>query len=354
MNEENEGILLNQIQVVGSHNSYKEAIDPPLFDMLAQQDSSLAASLEYHHISITDQLEMGLRNLELDVFYDPDGGRYASPHGLQLIRETGEQPMEYDKDGEMKTAGFKVLHIQDIDFRSNCLTLNSCLEEIKTWSDANSNHIPVFITINTKDAIINRPGFTDPLPFDKEALDALDSAIRAVLPAHKLLVPDDVRDNYDTLPAAISEKGWPPLSEALGRLVFILDQGGDIRDAYLEAHPALENRVMFVAADENTPATAFFILNNPIDQAAKIEQLVKAGFIVRTRADAGTIEARNNDINRRIAAFNSGAQIITTDYYLPNPAFQSPYRVQLPNNQVALCHPFLAPADCDAMQFESP
>lgn len=57
--------------------------------------------------------------------------------------------------------------------------------------------------------------------------------------------------------------------------------------------------------------------------------MVRRGFIVRTRADAGTIEALENDYSRWEAAQRSGAQIITTDYYLPSQTFPSSYQISM-------------------------
>ncbi|HVV07201.1 MAG TPA: Ca2+-dependent phosphoinositide-specific phospholipase C, partial [Puia sp.] len=68
---------INKIQVIGSHNSYKKAIDPALFRMFQQRDSAGASSLDYEHIPLTEQLDMGLLNLELDCYVDEKGGRYA-------------------------------------------------------------------------------------------------------------------------------------------------------------------------------------------------------------------------------------------------------------------------------------
>ena len=44
---------------------------------------------------------------------------------------------------------------------------------------------------------------------------------------------------------------------------------------------------------------------------------------MRTRSDAETVESRNNDNRRMLAAFNSGAQIISTDYYKPDTRFSN-------------------------------
>lgn len=347
-------VRLNHIQVVGSHNSYKEAIDPPLLDLIRMQDASRARSLDYHHISLMQQLELGLRNLELDVFYDPEGGRFATPFGLKRVQGRGAHPAPYDPLGTMHAPGFKVMHVQDLDFRSTCLTLQLCLDEILLWSNANPEHIPLFITVNAKDDLIDIPGFTAPLPFDAVALDSLDAAIRAFVPSEKLLEPDDVRGTHASLPEALQRDGWPLLDAVRGKLVLVLDEGGPKQAAYLKEHPALERRAMFVAAPEDSPAAAIMILNDPVGQGAEIRRLVEAGFIIRTRADAGTFEARRNDTTRREAAFASGAHIISTDYYQPNPAFEGEYQVRLPDGRVALCHPQLAPSTCQDVELEQP
>ena len=73
-----EEIKLNQIQVIGSHNSYKIGIERPLFEYLLKTIPALS-SLEYEHIPLSEQLNLGLRDLELDVFYDPKGGYTPIP-----------------------------------------------------------------------------------------------------------------------------------------------------------------------------------------------------------------------------------------------------------------------------------
>ena len=70
---------LSDVQVIGSHNSYKIAIEKPLWDYLYSLDSLKAKSLEYGHISLEKQLDLGLRNLELDVFHDPLGNHFSNP-----------------------------------------------------------------------------------------------------------------------------------------------------------------------------------------------------------------------------------------------------------------------------------
>jgi hypothetical protein len=69
------------------------------------------------------------------------------------------------------------------------------------------------------------------------------------------------------------------------------------------------------------------IINNPKDDGGKIREMVKKGYMVRTRADADTKEARANDRSGFVAACASGAQIITTDYYYKSTFFPSDYVV---------------------------
>jgi hypothetical protein len=315
-------LRLNDIQIVGSHNSYKKAIDPELMDMIYAEDSNLALTLNYAHLTIPEQLNMGMRNLELDLFHDPEGGRYSSPLGLKVI----ENPSPYDTV-KMNEPGFKVFHVQDIDFRTHYYLFAEALEIIRSWSDENPGHIPVIITINLKDEIFDREGFVKPLPFGKNALDSVDQEILSVLDWDRLIFPDLVRGSFSTLERAILEKGWPELDKTRGKFLFVLDASGKMNDLYRQGHPSLEDRIMFVNVEEGQPEAAFRILNNPVISFKEIQKLVRKGYMVRTRADANTIEARLNDFSRWERAKQSGAQVITTDYYIPSSLFESEYAV---------------------------
>jgi len=333
-------LKINQLQVLGSHNSYKEAIAPALMAVLKKDNPRLARELDYSHISLSAQLDLGLRKLEIDVFHDPEGGRYAKPYGIDSLKALGlPTGPAYDPDGLMLQPGFKVLHVQDIDFRSNCVTLKRALTEIKAWSDAHPRHFPIVVTMNTNDSVIDRPGFTHPIPFDRHAYDALDRAFLAVYPAHRIIRPDDVRSDYETLEQAVLAHNWPRLGEARGKIMFVLDQAGPKLELYVQGHPSLKGRLMFVNAREGRPEAAFRIVNDPIREAAYIRQLVRKGYLVRTRADSGTEEARSGDTRRRQAAFASGAHFISTDYYRPDLRFGTGYRVTLPGGGAARWNP---------------
>lgn len=320
--DKKDDLKLNQIQVIGSHNSYKNAIEPALFKLIQSKDTAnQLSSLQYEHITLTEQLNLGLRNLEIDVSADSKGGKYANPKGLELIKP--DQP--YDVDGVMNKPGFKILHVPDIDFRSSVLTFEACLKELKTWSDQHPDHIPVFITLEPKDGETNRFG-TTPEAFTPELFGQLDSVIRANLGQNKLITPDQVRGKYKTLEQAVLRNNWPKLKNARGKFFFLLDDSGKKKDLYVQGHPSLKGRVAFVNANPGTPEAAAMFRNEPDNK--EIVDLVKKGYIIRTRADADTKEARANDYTRFNNAKNSGAQIITTDYYKPSTFFNSPYQIK--------------------------
>ncbi|CAM4254779.1 phosphatidylinositol-specific phospholipase C1-like protein [Zobellia roscoffensis] len=327
--EQEENLKMTDIQVIGSHNSYKVAIEKPLFEYLLQKNPALSG-LEYEHISLSKQLELGLRSLELDVFHDPMGGHYSNPKGLEIVKAAGAEPMPFDEEQKLQTPGLKVFHVQEIDFRSHQLVFKEALEELKSWSDANEGHNPIIITINTKDSEI--PETRKPLPFDAEALKNLNAEILAVFSQERLVTPDLVRGNFGTLEEAVLEEGWPVLNKVQNRFLFVLDEGGEKMETYLKSFPNLEGAALFVNQEEGNPTAAFRILNNPVENFEQIKKLVSLGYMVRTRADADTKEARENDYSRFEKAKASGAQIITTDYYLPSTLFKSDFKVSFENN----------------------
>ena len=291
------GLYINQIQFVGSHNSYKMAMPEGFVKQLLKLKPKVVEALEYEHVTLAEQLDLGMRKLELDVFYVADENQ------------------------------FLVGHVQQIDMNSNCGTLRICLAQIGEWSKNNPSHAPIWISFNAKDEEIL--GLPDPEDFTPTAFALMDSIIEEML-GDQLIRPVEV-----------AGLNWPLLSDARGKFIMILDEGGSKRDMYYEGW---QQRPMFTNAPEGHPAAGIMILNEPIEQIDEIKRLVAAGYMVRTRADADTREARDNNTQRRDAAFASGAQAISTDYYLPAAHFGNDYQVILP--QAIRCNPVAAPADC--------
>jgi hypothetical protein len=348
------GVRLNEIQVIGTHNSYHVEASPAEKAVRAEADPVGEKTLEYGHPPLAEQLSgENVRQVELDVFADPAGGLYAKP----LIRTlTGGGPY----DSVMAEPGFKVLHIQDIDYRSNCLTLSSCLTQIKDWSDAHRGHVPVTVLLELMDQPMTLPGappLTDPVPWDGPGMDALDGQIRAVFGQRELITPDDVRAGWPTLESAVLGRGWPTLRSASGKVMFLMDNGGHYRTTYLAGHPSLRGRVLFTSSAPGQPDAAFIKENDPTGAGqSRIQAEVAAGYMVRTRADVDTVQARTGDTTQRDLALASGAQWVSTDYPVPGIAarFGTEYVAQLPGGAVVRCNPVKVPLFCRLRRLPPP
>ncbi len=337
-------LRLNQIQVIGSHNSYHAGLTPGVKTLLAKANPKALRALDYSHPSLTTQLDNGVRQLEIDVYADSKGGLYANLAATAMLQQAGlPADPPYNADGRMNRPGFKVMHVVGIDQRSTCTLFTDCLREVRTWVKAHPSGIPVFLLIEAKQDATKLAGTPTPEPFTPAAFDALDAEIRSVFQPGELITPDDLRGTGATLPDAIHTHGWPTLDSARGKVVFLLDNR-IFTPMYSEGHPALRGRVLFTNSPAGTPESAFIEQNN--GTAAEIDALVKAGELVRTRTDEGTEQARTNDTTRRDLALHTGAQLISTDY---PPGEKSPwtdYIVTLPDHQTARCNPINAPATC--------
>jgi hypothetical protein len=328
---------LNNTQVIGSHNSYKSSMPLPILEYLRKVNPAAAASLEYDHLPLSEQLDLGLRNLELDVFHDPQGGRYAKPKGLAMLPD----PEAYDSKGELLEPGLKLFHVQDLDFQSHHLLFKNALLELKTWSNQHPDHHPVFVLINAKDGAV--PMTISPLSFTGTALDSIDLEVRTHLGMDKLITPDLVRGTYGSLEAAVLAGNWPNLDAVRGKFLFVLDESEEKIRRYLTQKPELKNAVLFVNLKEGNPEAGFRIINDPITNEAYIQDLVRKGYIIRTRADSDTKEARTGDYTKFEKAKASGAQVISTDYYIPSRLFPSEYKVNFGNGRFERPNPVLNP-----------
>jgi len=327
-----DALRIDQIQAIGTHNSYKQAISPKQMALLRGANPKEALNLDYAHPPLPDQLAAGARQLELDILYDPQGGRYADPLAMKLAND-----LPYDL-APLKGPGFKVMHVQDLDYRSNCPLFTGCLAQIRAWSKAHPDHVPLLILLNLKEGGLNLPGAVVAQPFDAAAMDAIDAEIRAVFQPADLIVPDQVQGRRATLREAALAHAWPTLKSARGKVMFALDAPISQVTIYRGARKSLEGRVMFVNIEETSPAAAYITLNEPVEQAERIRAAVRAGLIVRTRADADTAEARTNNRARQEAAFAAGAQYVSTDYMTPDTRF-GPYEAHLPGGGAARLSP---------------
>lgn len=308
------GIRLNQLQALGTHNSYHTYPAPPLDGV---------ASLDYYEDPLDVQLQdQGVRQFELDVNVTNDG-----------------------------TGLFDVLHIQGLDEGTTCRAFLDCLTTIRNWSVAHPQHAPIAILLELKNNDFNLP-----VPFSNWVsgdLDRLDTSIRSVFGEKEMFTPDDLRGSHASLPDAIAKAGWPEINAVRGQVMFLMDNAGTFRDWYRTGHPALSGRVVFTNASPGDDDAAFIERNNSKGSLADIQSLIAAGYVVRTRADADTVEARINDTTTRDAALASGATWVSSDYVVPGKAFGTPYVVAIPGGTPARCNPINSPSWCTSDLIEA-
>ncbi len=280
-------LSLAHLQFKGSHNSYHRA--PRI---------SLSRQWHYTNAPLDVQLEsQGVRQLELDVRY-----------------ERGE---------------LIVSHLPVIDGRTSCRTLRRCLSHIKRWTRRQPWHLPIFVFIEAKEALV-------PSGLDGR-IDAIEAAIAQTFPRSSLLIPDDVTYPGLSLRDSVLEHGWPLVSEVRGRLAFVLFGRAKHREAYTRSSQRLRPHLMFVAGEPHRPEVAFLMIDDPVRHGESIRRAVRAGFLVRTRADAALVRIPA----RRDAALASGAHFVTTDFADPRHHW-----LDIGDGAHVRCNPISAPRAC--------
>ena len=325
--EQDEATLrINRLRLLGTHNSYHVAPDPLVAKLIAAAAPAEARAIDCTQRPLDEQLgRLGLRHLELDCYRDPDGGLFATPLGLKLAAAAGAPPPLKWTD-ELAAPGIKVLHSPGFDFRTTVPTLSAALVAVKEWSDAHPRHVPIFLLLELKSDAFAPP---QPLPWNDEGFAELEATIRAVFPRERILTPDDLRAGRATLREAVDGVGWPEVDTHRGKIVCLMDNEGGVRDAYLAESDVLAGRLLFTSVAPDHPAAAFMKRNDPQAAHDEIRRLVDAGFLVRTRVDAGLEEPSRGDLGRFERALSSGAQLLSTD--LPEPDTRFPgYHITLP------------------------
>ena len=280
-------LSLSHLQLKGSHNSYHRAPRVPL-----------VRAWRYTHAPLEVQLgAQGVRQVELDVRWD---------------------------EGQLKVG-----HLPVLDGRTTCHTLNECLNQLKRWSKRHPRHLPVFVFIEPKE---------DVAPSRLEGkLDALDGAITRVFSRDSLITPDQVVGNMPSMAMAVRGHGWPSVTATRGKFAFVLFGPLRHRRAYAKGRPRLEGRVMFPVLTPDRPQASILNIDDPIRERGLIEQAVREGFLVRTRADEGL--KRNRE--RRDAALASGAHFLASDFVDPRYDW-----VELGQAAPVRCNPVSAPRAC--------
>lgn len=296
-------LRLHHAQGKGTHNSYH--LEPPLpFD----------ASHEYSHAPLAEQLgSQGVRTFELDVHREVDGT-------------------------------LEVYHVIGIDAVTSCDTLTECLQEIKGWSDANPEHLPIVVWLELKDD-------TGGYPLDTpEALQLLDDAVTDVFPPEQLLSPDDLQGEYPTLRERLQTEGWPTLGELRGQvLVTILDTDAPA-EVYTRGYTTLAGRPLFVRADSDQlelPWAAIAKLG--IGEADAIAAAHAGNLVIATNV-CGAGDSDDECFAARQQALDEGFHMLKDDF--PAPVEDREYWLDLADGNPVRCNPVTAPPECTAEALE--
>lgn len=280
-----DGVKINEIAIIGTHNSYQPLPTPQrrlhqkILNIL--YDGKKGTKYKFEMDPYTEQLEYGIRNLEIDI-------------------ET------VDKDGEIS---FIVTHDPISDNTSSAYDFAKGLQEIAMWSDHNPNHLPVYLLIEPKG---NVPKIGNLKNFSVGYAKELDKIIREAL-GDRLLTPELVKGDFESLEEMRMADGWPALKAAAGKIIVLLHPC-DVTDEYINLDISLSSQAMFpmLRFEEIDKPYASFVLDNEPDTA--IEHNKKAvgerKLMVRTRADSYP----NFSDERYSYADDCGSHIITTDY----------------------------------------
>ena len=342
-------LRFNEIQYVGTHNSYhiapwpevvQHAIDTGYAESAEWPATKLFSALDYTHPPLAEQLNMGLRMFELDVHYDPEGGKFSDGgHAAALKRIAPARHAELDPAGHLRQPGFKVFH-GGLDMGSHCLLLQDCLQTLKQWSKANPRHFPLVIQIEAKSgakpAIDKSYVPVTEAPFGREQWAALENEIVEAIGVDNIVTPAEVKGRAQNLSVAIKQNGWPTLDRMAGRFVLLLLNKKDETVSYVGAAPTLPHRLFFTSQQIGSKEAGWFRIPDPADP--QLRRVIRKGFLATVQADTHMLEGRTGSTARRDAAFASGAQFILTDFPARDKRFTQ-YNVAFNGSRFVRCSP---------------
>lgn len=283
-------LRLDHLQVVGTHNSYHV------------QTAELDA-WSYTHESLDIQIrEQGVRQFELDCYWDADGERW------------------------------EVFHLPSLDEGTTCETLAECVQA--QAEGLRQDDVPIVTLIELKTGPAN----------PEVQLDAISGDLLAAFESDALVYPAELMGEAGSLAEAVALNGWPTLGELRGRAVYVLHSGDAWRGHLTADDTEVGGRPLFAEAGGNLDCRScgFQVINTPTDD--RIAAALGENQLVRTRADVDSEQAIDGDPSRRDAAFASGAFAVSTDWPAPHP--DTGYVVDLAEGRSAVCNPVTAPPEC--------
>ena len=279
------GLKFNELRYTATHNRYQtESVDvlKQIYGKLSDLTFGLvpATMADFVSPTLTDQLNSGIFSFEIDVEV-------------------------FDRDGEIS---FTCMHSPGLEMTTSCYDFALGMKEIAMWSDNNPGHLPITVIIEPKEIFIP---FEDMKVLNLDYAKMLDKTLRETL-GDRLFTPDDMLREYESFGEMRRADDWCKVENMLGK-VLILFHECNTTEGYMELDPTLRTQAMFPmlrARDIDRDCASFLLINKPEGEYDDIQKALDNKFIVRTRVD----EFTNISEKRREKAFESGAQIMSTDY----------------------------------------
>ena len=176
---------INDLQLLGTHNSYHLAPDPVAMKVVSLFAPGEAKSIDCSQRPLTDQLgSLGCRHFDLDLDRDDEGKLFSQPLAMQMARQQQVDVPPHDPQGRLRRPGIKILHSPDFDFRTTCYTFDDALREVRAWSDSRRDHVPIFLLLELKSDSFSPT--TRPIAWDDPGLVAMERESQAAFPRGRL------------------------------------------------------------------------------------------------------------------------------------------------------------------------
>mmetsp|Transcript_2847 Transcript_2847/g.3912 ORF Transcript_2847/g.3912 Transcript_2847/m.3912 type:complete len:418 (+) Transcript_2847:47-1300(+) len=261
---------LNRVQVVGTHNSVH----------VAGMFSALIPYWQYTHPSLIDQLNTGIRHLEIDLWYNKSFGMWEVWHECV--------------DRLTVTA----------------LLLRDVLSQLFSWSKSNEGHFPLSINLDIKGAYTSGTSYLTPWLLgrgfshsaaDRQIFQALEREILAKFPIPNLLTPASMLlgSGTKTLRDAIQKNGWPSVKALRGKTQFQLNLNG----CRAGLNKIIPSSVFFKRGhnfQDPEPDVGWFETNDP----AVTKILIEKGYLVRALDPHGEFGAPGKNLMAQYVATN--------------------------------------------------
>jgi len=308
-----EELRINQMQMRATVNSYHDFV----FDVLPE--------VAWRHPRPIEQVQSGIRVFDFDVAGDRVSWINIKP-----------QTVEWAGDA-VNNCGF----VRDGEFISGAL--NTCLRDLRNWSDAHPDHPLIIVLISEADRF-------DQPPQLMWQLDDLESHILIGLDRERLLVPADLRGEHPSVWAAIQADGWPTVAATRGKFMVVLNDRGPTRLTYLmEGGADPDDRLMFIIGDPDLAGdealgdevvftfepSGLWDFETDMAHLERMRELIARGFLVHAITD---------DPEKAGQLRREGVHLVGTRFpdEVFGPAGEHP----------TACNPVTAPVWCDDGMFE--